>query len=278
MTVSASMSPSLIPSSIASLARNGGASAVSVAAMSEPIASAVRARYGAVSRASVETRRTVWAQDQSFDLGAALHGQVRPGLPDLHGRTPAGPRARRPVLHARAERWETHLPDPMASSLSPKCARVGRRSVPRSCRVVEPSAEKPPSCAPPPRRAPRTPARAARARRSRGRPGSSSSSSSCVPRATMRPRSRTTSSSASAIVESRWATISVVRPFIASRSPRRMRASVRRVDGRGGVVEDEDPRVEDERPRDRDPLALSARERDPALADHRVVAVGQLAR
>ena len=36
----------------------------------------------------------------------------------------------------------------------------------------------------------------------------------------------------------------------------------RRVDGRGRVVEDEDPRVDRERARDRDPLALAARERD----------------
>ena len=47
----------------------------------------------------------------------------------------------------------------------------------------------------------------------------------------------------------------------------------RRVDRRRGVVEDEDARVDDERARDRDPLALPAGERDPALADHRVVAV-----
>ena len=50
----------------------------------------------------------------------------------------------------------------------------------------------------------------------------------------------------------------------------------RRVDGGGGVVEDQDPRVDHERPRDREPLALAAGERDPALADHRVVAVGKL--
>ena len=70
--------------------------------------------------------------------------------------------------------------------------------------------------------------------------------------------------------------ISVVRFFIASRRPTRIRASVRRVDGGGRVVEDEDPRVDGERARDRQPLALAARERDPALADHGVVAVGQL--
>ena len=49
----------------------------------------------------------------------------------------------------------------------------------------------------------------------------------------------------------------------------------RRVDRGGRVVEDQDPRVDDERTRDRDALPLAARERDPALADDRVVAVGQ---
>ena len=48
------------------------------------------------------------------------------------------------------------------------------------------------------------------------------------------------------------------------------------VDGGGRVVEDQDPRVDHERAGDREPLALAARERDPALADHRVVAVRQL--
>jgi hypothetical protein len=50
----------------------------------------------------------------------------------------------------------------------------------------------------------------------------------------------------------------------------------RRVDGCGRVVEDEDPRIDEERPRDRDALTLTAREGDPALADHCVVAVRQL--
>ena len=50
----------------------------------------------------------------------------------------------------------------------------------------------------------------------------------------------------------------------------------RRVDGGGRVVEDQDARVDHERARDREPLPLAAGERDPALADHRVVAVRQL--
>ena len=58
----------------------------------------------------------------------------------------------------------------------------------------------------------RTRARAGRARGSRGRRRSSPSSSSCGPRAATRPSSSTTISSASAIVESRWAMMIVVRP------------------------------------------------------------------
>ena len=46
------------------------------------------------------------------------------------------------------------------------------------------------------------------------------------PRATMRPCSSTTISSARAIVERRWAMITVVRPRIASRRPMRISASV----------------------------------------------------
>ena len=51
---------------------------------------------------------------------------------------------------------------------------------------------------------------------------------------------------------------------------------LRRIDGTRGVVEHEDPRVGDDRPGDRDPLALSARQRVPTLADQRVVPVGEL--
>src|SRR5690348_6245101 len=54
-----------MPSSIASFARNGGASAVAVAARSDPIASAVRSLYGAASSASVRSRRAVRRHDQS---------------------------------------------------------------------------------------------------------------------------------------------------------------------------------------------------------------------
>ncbi len=47
------------------------------------------------------------------------------------------------------------------------------------------------------------------------------------------------------------------------------------VDRRGGVVEHQHPRVGEHRARQRDALALAARERQPPLPDQRVVAVGQ---
>ena len=50
--------------------------------------------------------------------------------------------------------------------------------------------------------------------------------SACVPRAAIRPWSRTTTSSARAIVDRRCAMMIVVRPRMTSRRPVRMRASV----------------------------------------------------
>ena len=47
------------------------------------------------------------------------------------------------------------------------------------------------------------------------------------------------------------------------------------VDRRRGVVEHEDRRVHQQRAGDREPLALATGEREAALADHRVVALGQ---
>ncbi len=133
---------------------------------------------------------------------------------------------------------------------------------------------------PPRRRAPRrrrrTAARAGRARGSRGR--SVLVREQLLVRAARGdrgPPSRTTISSASAIVERRWAMISVVRPLITSRRPAADLRLRRRVDRCGRVVEDEDARVDREGPRDRDPLPLPARERDAALADDGVVALRQ---
>ena len=72
------------------------------------------------------------------------------------------------------------------------------------------------------------------------------------------PSSSTTISSASAIVERRWAMTNVVRPAIDLAQRGLDRLLGRGVDRRGRVVEDEDPRVGEQRARDRDPLALAA--------------------
>src|SRR5207248_11464419 len=42
-----------------------------------------------------------------------------------------------------------------------------------------------------------------------------------------------------------------------------------RVEARGGLVEDQDPRIGEDRPRDRDPLALAARQLDASLPDRK---------
>src|SRR6266446_4954966 len=48
------------------------------------------------------------------------------------------------------------------------------------------------------------------------------------------------------------------------------------IESRGGLVEDEDPRILEEHPGDGDTLLLAARQLVPALADDRVVAIGKL--
>src|SRR5581483_11467588 len=50
---------------------------------------------------------------------------------------------------------------------------------------------------------------------------------------------------------------------------------LRRVDRRRCIVEDQHLRVGEDRARDRDALALAAREREPTLAEQRLVALGQ---
>ena len=50
---------------------------------------------------------------------------------------------------------------------------------------------------------------------------------------------------------------------------------LRRVDRRGRVVEDQHLRVGEDGARDRDPLPLAAREREAALAEHRLVPLRQ---
>ena len=92
----------------------------------------------------------------------------------------------------------------------------------------------------------------------------------------MWPCSSTTIRPAWRIVERRWAITIAVRP--AKQPPQPLldaRLGVQ-VDVRGGLVEDEDARVGDQRAGERDQLALPGRELCAALADFRVVAVRQL--
>ena len=102
-------------------------------------------------------------------------------------------------------------------------------------------------------------------------------SSSCVPLSTTWPLSTTTMRSASASVERRCAISNVVRPH---EHPAQRRVDLLldpRVDRRGRVVEQQDLGIGEQRPRERDPLALPAREREALLADDGVVAVRQAA-
>ena len=79
--------------------------------------------------------------------------------------------------------------------------------------------------------------------------------------------------SASRTVESRCAITSVVRPRIRLRERLLHQPLGLGVERRGGLVQDQDRRVLQDRAGDRDPLALAAGEPAAALADHGVVAV-----
>ena len=128
-----------------------------------------------------------------------------------------------------------------------------------------------------PGRAARTCGRPGRGCRSRGRPGSARAARRARRWATMRPWSSTTT-----CVGQRDRGQPVGddqrRAALHHLAQRQLDPGLGvRVDRRGGVVQDQDPRVHQQRAGDRDPLALAARERQAALADARVVAVGQVA-
>jgi hypothetical protein len=71
------------------------------------------------------------------------------------------------------------------------------------------------------------------------------------------------------MVLKRWATMSVVRPFTRAVAGKPGCALRLGVEGRGGLVEDQDGGVLEEGARDRDPLALTAGQARAALADAR---------
>ena len=220
----------------------------------------------------------------SVTTASAVRAAVRPREPDEDPRA-AGASARHDQSSTCAPRWSVrwlpacqtltdrrallrsgHPGPPPAASITLKSVRVGHGFVPNVCQFAGRAAA---GRARGRRLIRRPPAAAARARGSRGRAGSPRGAPSASRAPTIRPCSSTTISSASAIVDSRWAMMIVVRSahhLAQAGADPRLR---RRVDRRGRVVEDQDPRVDQERARDRDPLALTARERDPALADRR---------
>ena len=184
-----------MPSSMASFARYGGASAASVAARR----GRARARAGlwhVVRAARGPGGGGLRSHGRTETAGRPLDREVGAGLPDPQCRPTVAP-----SLFFRA----LHFSVSLVPAWHAECASTTR------CRLYL---------------MPRTPPPAARARTSRDRRGFRRSAPSCVPRAATRPPSSTMISSAREIVDSRWAMMMVVRPFIASRRPRRIRASV----------------------------------------------------
>ncbi len=97
-----------------------------------------------------------------------------------------------------------------------------------------------------------------------------------MPASTIDPPSRTRIRSADRIVLRRWAITNEVRPSHQGRQGRLDQAFALAVEVAGRLVEDEDRRVGQDGPGDRQPLPLAAAEPDPSLADEGVVAVGQV--
>ncbi len=100
----------------------------------------------------------------------------------------------------------------------------------------------------------------------------------CVPRSTMRPCSSTRISSASTIVDSRCAMVSVVWLRAIAASSAWIAFSDLRIERARRLVEDQDARRLEDRARDGDALLLAAGELEAALADRRRVALGQARR
>ena len=96
--------------------------------------------------------------------------------------------------------------------------------------------------------------------------------------ATTRPRSTTTTSSAFSAVDSRCAMVTEVRPRISRSRARPIRISSGRVDGAGGLVEDQQVGVGEVGAEQRDELPLAGRQRLAALADPGVEAARQAGR
>ena len=249
------MSRGTIPPSIACPARNGGASAAAVAITSVITIRITCVRYGRSRPSSQRSFRARSSSPRTIRHRSRNMSSVPASRPGWF--------AWSSVSTATSESW--------VSGSRSVTASVSRRRVVSGERELKAA---PPPRAPPSRAAGR-PRPRTRTRRSPRRAASAASSSSCVPRSAIRPSSMTTISSASEIVDSRWATTNVVLPCHRLAQPALDLLLGARIDRRGRVVEDQHPRVRDQRPRDRNPLALPARERQPALADHRLVPLRQ---
>ena len=90
------------------------------------------------------------------------------------------------------------------------------------------------------------------------------------------PSARYNTSSARAIVDGREATATTVASRNVSRRLASTFASVRGIERRRGVVEQQRRRTADQRPGEGDALPLTAAETDAALADDRVEAIGEV--
>ncbi len=97
--------------------------------------------------------------------------------------------------------------------------------------------------------------------------GMVASSRAWEPSPTMRPPSRKATRSASSMVDTRWATTSVVVDSSLAQALEDLGLD-HRIDRRGGVVEDEHPGLAQQSAGQRDALALAAREGDAPLAHH----------
>src|SRR5919199_2297022 len=251
-----------IPSSTAYLERKGGASAVAVAARRETTERAVRALYGLVRRASVSRRRRVRAHDQSSTSAPRCCVRWLPGCQTLTRRLllvdarafphPGWGASRRPRQRRYQRLTHASAPIPRRNSASGDLLHGS----PRLDGVREPPLEETVLVDV---AVDRTRLEQLLVRPARDDPPLVEDDD------LVRERDRR---QAVGDDQRRPAAHRLAQAEPDSRPGGR-------IDRRGGVVEDEDPRIDGERARDRQPLALTSGERDPAFADHRVVALRQ---
>ena len=180
-----------------------------------------------------------------------------------HARRARGSAPRRPRPRRRATRRRASSP---VRSSGPSASTSGISSGSSDHAIARPSIARL-------RRAPRPPGSGSRRSAARD-----ASSSRCVPVATMRPSSSSAARSASAIVDGRCTTTSAVR---SARIGRKRLLDARfgvHVERRERIVEHEHAWPPDDGARDREPLTLAARQRQPLFADAGVETPRQVVR